>query len=131
MPDYFVPLDTTQNSTYLNRLFLSNSLRQYTFSYYEKNKSRLEKMGFEKYNSEFEISDKMLDDLISLGKKNDVQFDKEGFNKSKELIKLYCKAYIARNVWNNEGFYPIFNQQNEIFKEALKLFDQAERLAKK
>jgi len=131
MPDYFVPLDTTQNSTYLNRLFLSNSLRQYTFSYYEKNKSRLEKMGFEKYNSEFEISDKMLDDLISLGKTNDVQFDKEGFNKSKELIKLYCKAYIARNVWNNEGFYPIFNQQNEIFKEALKLFDQAERLAKK
>ncbi|WMN06406.1 S41 family peptidase [Marivirga arenosa] len=131
MPDYFVPLDTTQNSTYLNRLFLSNSLRQYTFSYYEKNKSRLEKMGFEKYNSEFEISDKMLDDLISLGKKNDVQFDKEGFNKSKELIKLYCKAYIARNVWNNKGFYPIFNQQNEIFKEALKLFDQAERLAKK
>jgi len=131
MPDYFVPLDTAQTSTYLNRLFLSNTLRQYTFSYYEKNKKLLENMGMEGFINNFQVTDKMLNELTSLAKSNNVEFNEEGFNKSKELIKLYSKAYIARNIWNNEGFYPIFNQQNEVFLEALKLFDRAETLAKK
>ena len=33
MPDYFVPLDTTQNSLYLNELYISNSMQEYTFNY--------------------------------------------------------------------------------------------------
>jgi len=131
MPDYFVALDTAETSTYLNKLFLSNSLRQYTFSYYEKNKNMLENMGLERFINNFQVTDKMLIKLTQLAETNNIQIDEEGFNKSKELIKIYIKAYIARNVWNNEGFYPIFNQQNEIFKEALKLFDKAETLAKK
>lgn len=131
MPDYFVPLDTAQTSTYLNRLFLSNTLRQYTFSYYEKNKKMLENMGMEGFINNFQVTEKMLNELTSLAKTNNVEFNEDGFNKSKELIKLYSKAYIARNIWNNEGFYPIFNQQNEVFLEALKLFDRAESLAKK
>lgn len=131
MPDYFVPLDTTQTSTYLNRLFLSNTLRQYTFSYHEKNKKMLENMGIDGFINNFQVTDKMLNELTSLAKTNNVEFNEEGFNKSKELIKLYSKAYIARNIWNNDGFYPIFNQQNEVFLEALKLFDRAETLAKK
>ena len=131
MPDYFVPLDTTQSSTYLNKLFLSNTLRQYTFSYYEKNKKLLENMGLEGFIDNFQVTDKMLDQLKSMAEQNDVPLDPTGFDKSEGLIKLYCKAYIARNIWNNDGFYPIFNQQNEIFKEALELFDRAETLAKK
>lgn len=131
MPDYFVPLDTAETSTYLNKLFLSNILRQYTFSYYEKNKKMLENMGMEGFINNFQVTDKMLKELTSMAMTNNVELDEEGFNKSKELIKLYSKAYIARNIWNNVGFYPIFNEQNEVFKEALKLFDKAETLAKK
>tara|TARA_R110002012_G_scaffold109617_1_gene253537 strand:- start:38579 stop:40300 length:1722 start_codon:yes stop_codon:yes gene_type:complete len=131
MPDYFVPLDTAETSTYLNKLFLSNTLRQYTFSYYEKNKKMLENMGMQGFINNFQVTDAMLKEITSLALTNNVDLDVEGFNKSKELIKLYSKAYIARNIWNNEGFYPIFNKQNEVFKEALKLFDKAETLAKK
>jgi carboxyl-terminal processing protease len=131
MPDYFVPLDTAETSTYLNKLFLSNTLRQYTFSYYEKNKKMLENMGMEGFINNFRVTDKMLKELTTMAMTNNVELDEQGLNKSKELIKLYSKAYIARNIWNNEGFYPIFNEQNEVFKEALKLFDKAETLAKK
>lgn len=131
MPDYFVALDTAANSDYLNKLFYSNSLRQYTFSYHEENKKLLENMGMEAYMKNFQVTDEMLNNLVALAKSNEVKFDSAQFEKSKDLIKIYTKAYIARNEWNNEGFYPIINQQNEIFKEALKLFDRAETLAKK
>ena len=45
-------------------------------------------------------------------------------------VKLHLKAQIARRVWDNEGFYPIYNETHEILKEALKQFEQAERLAR-
>ncbi|MBK6264903.1 S41 family peptidase [Marivirga sp. S37H4] len=131
MPDYFVALDTASHSDYLNKLLYSNSLRQYTFSYHESNKKMLKNMGMDGYIENFQVTDNMLKDLVKLAESNDVKFNAKQFEKSKDLIKVYVKAYIARNLWNNKGFYPIINQQNEIFKEALKLFDQAETLTKK
>src|SRR5690606_14551728 len=55
MPDYFVPLDTTQNSTYLNKLFTSNAFREYTLQYYQQNKKTLSKMDYDDYRNNFQI----------------------------------------------------------------------------
>ena len=41
MPDYFVPLDTTLNSHYLNELYTSTSIQEYTFAYAEAHKEQL------------------------------------------------------------------------------------------
>ena len=43
MPDYFIPLDTTLNSHYLNELYTSTSIYEYAFKYASKNKKELEK----------------------------------------------------------------------------------------
>ena len=129
MPDYFIAFDTTMNSPYLNQLFTSNVFREYTLNYYEQNKTRLSKMDFDDYRDNFKVTDEMLQNLISLAERADVKFRKEEFERSKPLLKNYIKAYIARSVWNNEGYYPIINEHNEIFQEALGLFEKAEELA--
>jgi len=97
MPDYFVALDTTETSTYLNKLFLSNTLRQYTFSYSEKNKKMLENMSLDGFKNNFQVTDKMLNQLLELAKSNNVEFDQAGFSKSKEkgrqiLISFYIQT---------------------------------------
>ena len=129
MPDRFVPLDTTMNSVYFNRLFTTNSLREYTFEYYQNNKRQLEQMTLSEYIKDFEVNDKMLKDLAELAVSNNLKFDEEQFERSKKLIKLHTKAHIGRLVWEEEAYYPIVNYSNEIFQEALKLFDEAEKLA--
>ena len=131
VPDYFVGLDTTQNSVYLNRLFTTNAIREYALTYSEKYKESLEKAGFEDFKSTFEVTESMLKNLTEIAATNKLAFDEKQYNHSKPLIKTYLKAQIARSIWNNEGFYPIFNETNEIFLSALKLFDQAEQLANK
>ena len=45
-------------------------------------------------------------------------------------LRLLVKAYIARGVWDNQGFYPIFNQQDEIFLMAIQLMDEADKISK-
>ncbi|MEM7109398.1 MAG: S41 family peptidase [Bacteroidota bacterium] len=128
MPDYFVPLDTSMTSAYLNRLFTSNSMQEYTFNYVAKNKDRLNAMEYIDYYQDFDVSQQMLDGLVKTGELNEVEPNLQDLSENRSLFKLHIKAQIARQIWNNNGFYPIFNQTNEILQQAVKLFDKAEEL---
>ncbi|MDH5474819.1 MAG: S41 family peptidase [Cyclobacteriaceae bacterium] len=128
MPDYFVPLDTAINSKYLNLLFYNNAIQEYTFTYAEEYKEELENMGYENYYLDFEVNDDMLFDLVKIGEKSGVSPDLQDLEMNKSLIQLHVKAQIARKIWDNEGFYPIFNQTNEILQQAVTLFGKAEEL---
>src|SRR5579872_1495576 len=75
MPDYFVPLDTSNTSKYFNELFASNTIREFAFNYTEENKSRLENMGYENYRKDFRVDDAMLSRLVALGQKEGVKLD--------------------------------------------------------
>lgn len=129
MPDYFIPLDTSGDSQYYVKLRNNNVLREFALEYYQKNKNRLEKMDFKDFQKDFQINQNLEKDLIALGEKFGVKYDKEGFEKSEVIIKAIVKASIARNVWGREAYYPVINEINEIYLEALKLFDEAEALA--
>ncbi|HTE31625.1 MAG TPA: S41 family peptidase [Chryseolinea sp.] len=124
MPDYFVPLDTTLNSHYLNELYTSTSIQEYTFGYAENNKAELEKKGFEYFLKNFVVSDKMLSDLVAVGERNKVKADRKELANKKKLFRVHIKAQIARKLWSNDGFFPVMNETNEIFLQALKLFDR-------
>jgi carboxyl-terminal processing protease len=128
MPDYFVPLDTTQNSVYFNRLFNVNAPRELAFNYAQKNKERLEKMGFQKYKDEFKVDDNLLNELVELGKRGKVSPMPQDLQAHRAVISNYLKAEIARRVWGNEGYYPILNENNEILQQAIKLFDKVPEL---
>ncbi|MEQ6167166.1 S41 family peptidase [Ekhidna sp. MALMAid0563] len=130
-PDYFVPLDTAQNTRYLNRLFNTNSLQEYTVLYAQENREELAEMGFETFRASFDVTDKMLKELVDVATDNGLKFNEKEFNRSKRLLRQLTKAYIARGIWDNEGFYPIFNEQDEIFQQAIQLMDEADQIAKR
>ncbi|WP_215223437.1 S41 family peptidase [Echinicola shivajiensis] len=129
MPDYFVPMDTSMTSAYVNRLFGTDSHREFILDYLEKNKNKFEDMSFEDYYNNFEVSDKMLQQLIAIGERNKLEFDEKSFNKSKSYLKTLLKAHMGRNIYDDNAFYKVINDINEIYQQGLKLFDEAESLA--
>ena len=126
IPDYFVPLDSSENSPYLNRLFSTNSMQEYTVKYANENKQELLDIGYDNYRASFVVTDEMIQELIKSASQNGVAYDEKGFQKSKRVIELLTKAYIARGVWENAGFYPIFNEQDEIYLKAVEILDRGE-----
>lgn len=128
MPDYFVPLDTANSSKYFNELFASNTIREFAFNYAEESKSGFEKMGFEKYKEGFQVDDVLLARLVALGQKEGVNPEPKDLAHNKSVFQIYIKAEIARRVWGNKSFYPIFNQDNEVLQQAVKLFDHIPEL---
>lgn len=124
MPDYFVPLDTTLTSHYLNALYNSNSLQEYTLYYADEHKAELEKMGFGKFYKDFLVTGEMINRLVATGKGNKVEPDYKDLAKNNLVFQVHIKAQIARKIWKNDGFFPIFNETNEILQQAVKLFDR-------
>lgn len=124
MPDYFVPLDTTLTSKYFNELSYANVLREFAFNYAEQNNTVLKKMTFAKYQQDFVVADAMLNNLVDLGRKHKIEPDFKDLKKNKKLFQVYLKAEIARRVWGNEAFFPIYNETNEVLQQAIKLFDR-------
>ncbi|PSL02571.1 S41 family peptidase [Cecembia rubra] len=129
MPDFFVSLDTTMSSAYVNRLFNSDSAREFILDYLDKNKKQFEGMSFDTYYKNFKITDDMLQALIKVGEKNKVKFDEKDFRKSKDYLKILLKAHMGRNVFDDNAFYKVINDINEIYLQALNLFGEAEKLA--
>jgi len=129
MPDYFVPLDTTMSSAYVNRLFNSDSAREFILDYMDKNKKKFDGMSFEDFYSKYQVSEEMLKGLIKVGERNKVKFDEKDFNKSKEYLKILVKANMSRNIFDDNAYYKVINDINEIYLQAIKLFDEAEKLA--
>ena len=130
MPDYFVPIDTTNSrNKFLIALYSTNAVREYTLLYYQNNKAKLEGMTYDEFYNDFEVSDKMLGKIVDLVDEADVEYTSEDYEAGKERLRDQVKALIARSVWGNEGAYPVYNQRNDVLQEALKLFDQAEKLA--
>lgn len=128
MPDYFVPLDTTLNSHYLNELYTSSAIHEYTFRYADDHKKDLEAKGFENFLEKFVVTDAMINDLVKVGERNKVKPDWKELAKKKKLFRIHVKAQIARKIWGNEGFYPVYNETNEVFLQAVKLFDRIPEL---
>ncbi len=128
MPDVFIPRDTSLYSHYLGDLFSKNVIREYTLNYTNEHKKELEAMTLAQFKDNFEVSEKMLKEVIELGKRSDVKYTEKEFNRSKPLIKNNIKALIARGIWKNEGFYPIYNESDDVYKGALKYFEQAKRI---
>jgi carboxyl-terminal processing protease len=123
MPDYFIPLDTTQNSHYLNELYTSTAIQEYTFNYAEKHKQELESKGLTWFLQHFTVTDRMLNELVELGKRNKVKPFTQELQQKKRLFQTHVKAQIARRIWGNRGLYPVLNQTNEILQQSIKLFD--------
>jgi carboxyl-terminal processing protease len=128
VPDYFVPLDTAGNTTLLTRIFNTSTIHEFAFDYARKNEKEFQEMGLERFIEEYKVSDATLEALMSKAESNGIKRNAKQFAASKTLLKLYLKAFIGRGIWDNEAFFPVINQRDEIIQKALTLIEEAKSL---
>ena len=129
-PDYVVKSDTF---TMFSRKALSNRewLLNFINSYMEGNGKNLRtkySKDIDLFEQEFIITDEMLKPFFEIIKSKGIDFNQEQYNKDEKLIKTLIKAYIARNIWGNEGWYKTRLVIDSQVQKALKLFPEAEKI---
>jgi len=124
-PDVFVPLDTSDNSEYMNDLFRSSLISQYAYDFVDRNRSSLKQYkGFAAYHDQFQISDQLFGEFISYAEKQGVKKNETGLKKSGKQIRLQLKAFIARQIFGNNGFFPTLNEEDNTFLKAVEIINQ-------
>ncbi len=119
MPDYFVPRDTTALTNYYYKVRENGLIYRFALEYADDNRDALD--GFKKVDelSAYLGRQPLLTRFVQFADKEGVKMDKEQFDVSKITIGVELKAYIARNVLDNEGFFPILGEIDEVLMEAV------------
>ncbi len=120
MPDTFVPLDTSQNESFV--IQVRSVIPEFAYEHFNNNQEYYRNFkSADEYRSNYSVDDALYTKFKNYIKKLDLEevaYDETILNRDKETIKTYIKAYIARQLWQSDGFYPIIHDLDETLKEA-------------
>lgn len=121
MPDVFVGRDTTLNTPYYNKVV--NLAFTYQFAYQYTDRHRKELSQFKDWQSlENHLKKQnLLKEFVAFAATKDVAPNEEQIEKSKPLLNRLLNAYIVRNILGDEGFFPLFERDDEITKKAMEV----------
>lgn len=130
MPDVYVPVDTSEYSTYYRDLSAKGIINQYAIKYVDKNRKSLNKQfkTVKDFDNGFIVSDEMMRDFIAMGEKDSVKYDEEKYRTSEMMLKAIIKGLIARDIYGDPGAYSVvINHRNPDVKAAYDVLNDRER----
>ncbi len=119
MPDIFVPRDTTLYTNLYYNLRANGFVYQFALKYADENRTILKNYqnadSILKYLNKQPVTEK----FIKFVKSKKIKIDQKQLLKSKPLLDIELKAYIARNTIDNRGFYPIIHKVDNVLQRAV------------
>ncbi len=121
VPDVFVPLDTTENSTYLIKLLNKGVFNQYVLTYTDKHRAELASKypDFATFDKNFVTDNNFINNFVKYGEKSGVKKDDKALAISGNYIRNELKALVARQLFQNDGFFQVVNESNNMYQKAL------------
>jgi carboxyl-terminal processing protease len=129
MPDIFIPLDTSAHYKYYNRLRRNNIVYNFVLDYVDQNRSEIksEYPEFDAFNSNFEVTEEMVNSILDDGEKQGIEKDEESLKFTLNTMKKEVKALIARDIFTRNDFYKIFFEDDEAILKALEVIENKEQ----
>lgn len=121
-PDYFIPLDTTGRSDWLYDVLAENMINTFVFDYVDAHRKQLLKYETaEEFHKKFKISKTLFENFVNAAESKGIKGSKSEIEASKDWITMRLKALIARQEWNDEGFFRAVHDDDPMMEKALEL----------
>lgn len=130
MPDIFVPVDTSEYSTYYRDMVAKGIVNQFVIDYVDKHRKDIKKdyPTLEDFDARFALTDADIKRFIEAGEKDKVKYDEEKFRTSERVFRTMIKGLIARDVYADSSAYTrIVNHRNPDLDAALKVLYDRDR----
>ncbi|MCD4769517.1 MAG: PDZ domain-containing protein [Bacteroidales bacterium] len=119
MPDRFIPADTTGMTAYFMRVRNLGLIYRFALQYTDDNREQLQNFTSPEEISLYLGKEALLNKFIAFAADNGVKTGKRSIAVSGKIIDIQLKAYIARNILDNDGFYPIWQDLDTTLKKAI------------
>ena len=117
MPDKFVPIDTSEYSSYLVKI--RPLIYRYALRYSDNNRDMLHKFHTATELKSYLDHQNLVPSFLRFAEANKVTTDPAGLKQSGRVIRVQLEAYVARNILDNKGFYPIWEDIDNTLKYAI------------
>lgn len=124
MPDYFVPLDTMKYTRFHRRLSAKNILMDEYLKYADANRKslRAKYKSFETFAREYKVPIALTDRMVAEAKKQKIEpKDAKELEQSLNYIRLQIKSLVARDIWDMNEYFRVWNEESDIVKKALEV----------
>lgn len=125
MPDYFVPIDTNSVTNLHRNLIAKGVINRLTIGEVDNNRADLLRAypNVQKFKSDYQISESMINRMKEMANGEKIEWNDDQFEKSKRFMSIQLKALMARDLYDSSAFYVIMNDENDIFKEGLRIIE--------
>jgi carboxyl-terminal processing protease len=124
MPNVFIPRDTVGLTDYYSQIARQGLVYRFAFDYSDKNRSSLSKFDSAETINRYLDRQDLLDEFVRFAETQGIQPNARQIDISREIINTQIKAYIARNVLDNEGYYPIIEKIDQTLKRSITLLEE-------
>lgn len=125
-PDIYVPIDTSYNSEFYAQTLRKGLLNKFALSYSDKHRKELVEYfpSVKDFDKNFQTDEEFLAEFIDFCTKEDLEIIQEQVDKSAPMVGLQLKALIARNIFEGEAYYYVFNKEmNHSFLKAVEAIE--------
>ena len=120
MPDIFIPLDTNSYHSSISEAIRKDLIRQFAFDYTNQHREELESQNLSNFIALFEINTNDYNQLVAFCKSSEIKITLADLSENdKRILSTQIKAYIARNIWNDDGFFPVIHKIDNTFQQAI------------
>lgn len=124
MPDIFIPRDTSGITSYYTNVVNSNVLYLFALDYSDKQHDQLASFKNWKELYAYLQQQPILEQFVEFAASKGIKKRPTLINISGKLIENQLHAYIVRNFFDDEGFYPIFLKDDVTLKRAVEVMKQ-------
>lgn len=126
MPDVYVPLVDDSTEYYFNRITNLGILYQYAFDYCDRHRQELARYrDVDAFAKGFNVTDQMFNELIAQAEKKGVKGNEKEKQVARKEANILLKAYIARNLFDEAGFYPIYQPMDDMLQKSLEVLSSS------
>lgn len=124
-PDIFVPIDTGKTTSFLNRAFYTGLVNVFAYEYTDDNRARFSSYKTaQAYIRQYEVSNEVLNDFYAFCDKQGLKAKPQDRQKNDDALRPYLKAFMGRNLFEKDAYYPIINQKDHCIRQATEFLDK-------
>ena len=125
-PDIFVPVEPYYKNAYYHQL--KTWAIEYSYRYYLGHQKEMKFGDWREFRREFKVTDYSFNEFIKYAQRHEVPKDAAQLNDLKPALRQLIKARIARQMFGDEGYFGILNEEDPCVRRAHEALQQEDPL---
>jgi carboxyl-terminal processing protease len=125
-PDIFVPVEPYYKNAYYHQL--KTWAIEYSYRYFLGHQKEMKFKDWREFRRDFKVTDYSFNEFVKYAQRHEVPKNASEINDLKPALRRLIKARIARQMFGDEGYFGILNEEDACVKRAYEALQQPDPL---